>query len=58
MVGGGGGGWGGGGVIASSDSDVIRVGRMLVFCCELLVSQNPHDIARCGRLRLVGKKFP
>ncbi|KAF3609706.1 hypothetical protein DY000_02049126 [Brassica cretica] len=23
---------------------------MWVFCCELLVSHDPHGIARCGRL--------
>ncbi|KAF2593618.1 hypothetical protein F2Q70_00043226 [Brassica cretica] len=25
-----------------------RAGRMWVSCCELLVSHDPHDIARCG----------
>ncbi|KAF2559915.1 hypothetical protein F2Q68_00015889 [Brassica cretica] len=24
---------------------------MWVSCCELLVSNDPHSIARCGRLR-------
>ncbi|KAF3486123.1 hypothetical protein F2Q69_00052668 [Brassica cretica] len=28
-----------------------RARRMWVFCCELLVSHDPHGIARCGRLR-------
>ncbi|KAF2591935.1 hypothetical protein F2Q70_00039660 [Brassica cretica] len=27
-----------------------RTGRMWLSCCELLVSQDPHGIARCGRL--------
>ncbi|KAF2561618.1 hypothetical protein F2Q70_00016876 [Brassica cretica] len=34
-----------GGVSSSSDSYVIRAGRMWVFCCELFVSQDPHGIA-------------
>ena len=35
----------------SIDFDINRVGRMWVSCCELLVSQDPHGIARCGWLR-------
>ncbi|KAF3533528.1 hypothetical protein DY000_02040286 [Brassica cretica] len=31
--------------------DINRAGRMWVFCCELLVSHDPHGIARCGRRR-------
>ncbi|KAF2620135.1 hypothetical protein F2Q68_00039192 [Brassica cretica] len=32
------------------DVDINRAGRMWVSCCELLVSHNPHGIARCSRL--------
>ncbi|KAF3514205.1 hypothetical protein F2Q69_00006644 [Brassica cretica] len=35
-------------ISSSSDSKIIRAGRMWVFRCELLVSQNPYSIARCG----------
>ncbi|KAF2616468.1 hypothetical protein F2Q68_00039139 [Brassica cretica] len=35
----------------SIDLDVNKAGRMWMSCCELLVSQDPHDIARCGGLR-------
>ncbi|KAF3546518.1 hypothetical protein DY000_02007917 [Brassica cretica] len=35
----------------SIDVDINRAGRMRVFFCELLVSHNPHGIARCSRLR-------
>ena len=35
----------------SIDSNIIRAGRMWVFCCELLVSHDPHGIARCGLFR-------
>ena len=30
----------------SIDLHVYRAGRMWVFCCELLVSHDPHGIAR------------
>ncbi|KAF3544361.1 hypothetical protein DY000_02006444 [Brassica cretica] len=33
------------------DFDINKAGRMWVSCCELLVSHDPHGIARCGRLR-------
>ncbi|KAF2613279.1 hypothetical protein F2Q70_00011603 [Brassica cretica] len=33
------------------DVYVDRAGRMWVFCCELLVSHDPHGIARCGLFR-------
>ncbi|KAF3506729.1 hypothetical protein F2Q69_00005732 [Brassica cretica] len=35
------------------DFDINKAGRMWVSCCELLVSHDPHGIARCGRLRLL-----
>ncbi|KAF3512112.1 hypothetical protein F2Q69_00007091 [Brassica cretica] len=36
------------GVRMSIDFYVDRTGWMWVFCCELLVSHDPHGIARCG----------
>ena len=36
------------GVKMSIDFYVDKAGRMWVFCCELLVSHDPHGIARCG----------
>ena len=36
------------GVRMSIDFYVDRAGRMWVFCCELLVSQDTHVITRCG----------
>ncbi|KAF2568611.1 hypothetical protein F2Q70_00027774 [Brassica cretica] len=32
------------------DVDINRAERMWVSCCELLVSHDPHGIARCSRL--------
>ncbi|KAF2534547.1 hypothetical protein F2Q70_00029130 [Brassica cretica] len=37
-----------GGVRMSIDVYVDKAGRMWVFCCELLVSHDPHGFARCG----------
>ena len=33
------------------DFYINRAGQMWVSCCELLVSHDPHGIARCGRYR-------
>ncbi|KAF2589800.1 hypothetical protein F2Q70_00038544 [Brassica cretica] len=36
------------GLLMSIDLHVGRAGRMWVFCYKLLVSHDPHGIARCG----------